>query len=145
MKLATFCAVAGRGEPQRRRCPDTHPATAVQQRSAWCHHDQDVGIGIVLLAMEQPLREIVANADIESSMVLNRVNEGSDNYGYNAQSGEYGDMIVMGILDLTKEVRVVLQSAASDAGLMITTEAMIAEIPQKSPTMHQGMEAMEVV
>ena len=93
--------------------------------------DQNIGIKIVLRAMEQPLREIVANAGVEPSVVLNKVKEQPGNYGYNAQTSEYGDMIGMGILDPTKVVRVALQNAASIAGLMITTEAMIAEVPGK--------------
>jgi chaperonin GroEL len=95
------------------------------------NHDQDIGIKIVLRAMEQPLREIVANAGQESSVVINNVQENSGNFGYNAQTSEYGDMMEMGILDPTKVVRVALQNAGSIAGLMITTEAMIAEVPQK--------------
>jgi chaperonin GroEL len=91
--------------------------------------DQEIGIKIVLRAMEQPLREIVANAGVDPSVVLNKVREQEGNYGYNAQTAGYGDMIEMGILDPTKVVRVALQNAASIAGLMITTEAMIAEAP----------------
>lgn len=102
--------------------------------------DQDIGIKIVLRAMEQPLREIVANAGLEPSVVLNKIKEGTGNYGYNAQTTEYGDMIEMGILDPTKVVRVALQNAASIAGLMITTEAMIAEAPKKEAPMPSGME-----
>ncbi len=102
--------------------------------------DQDIGIKIVLRAMEQPLREIVANAGVEPSVVLNKVKGQSGNYGYNAQTAEYGDMIKMGILDPTKVVRVALQNAASIAGLMITTEAMIAEAPGKEMQMPPGME-----
>ncbi len=112
---------------------------------AGANHDQDIGIGIVLRAMEQPLREIVANAGVESSVVLNKVSEGSGNYGYNAQTGDYGDMIAMGILDPTKVVRVALQNAASVAGLMITTEAMIAEIPREEHLARPGMEEMEMM
>jgi chaperonin GroEL len=104
--------------------------------------DQDIGIKIVLRAMEQPLREIVANAGMEPSVVLHNVEEHAGNYGYNAQSAEYGDMIEMGILDPTKVVRVALQNAASIAGLMITTEAMIAEIPKKEKPMQSGMEGL---
>jgi len=104
--------------------------------------DQDIGIRIVLRAMEQPLREIVENAGVESSVVLNRVKEQQGNYGYNAQTAEYGDMIALGILDPTKVVRVALQNAASVAGLMITTEAMIAEVPNKEGGAPPGMEAM---
>ena len=93
------------------------------------NHDQTIGIKIVLRAMEQPLREIVANAGMEPSVILNKVKEGSGNFGYNAQSDEFGDMVAMGVLDPSKVVRVALQNAASIAGLMITTEAMIAEKP----------------
>ena len=95
--------------------------------------DQDIGIGIVLRAVEQPLREIVANAGIESSVVVSKVKENSGNFGYNAQTGEYGDMMEMGIIDPAKVVRVALQNAASVAGLMITTEAMIGELPTAKP------------
>jgi chaperonin GroEL len=104
--------------------------------------DQDIGIKIVLRAMEQPLREIVANAGVEPSVVLNKVREQSGNFGYNAQTAEYGDMVEMGILDPTKVVRVALQNAASIAGLMITTEAMIAETPAKETRVPAGMEGM---
>jgi len=94
------------------------------------NHDQNIGIGIVVRAMEQPLREIVANAGMEPSVILNKVKEGSTNFGYNAQTDRFGDMMEMGVLDPTKVVRVALQNAASIAGLMITTEAMIAEKPK---------------
>jgi chaperonin GroEL len=94
------------------------------------NHDQDVGIQIVLHAAQQPLREIVANAGKECSVVLAHVREGTGNYGYNAQSDAYGDMMSMGVLDPTKVVRVALQNAASVAGLMVTTEAMVAELPE---------------
>ncbi|MHB1528395.1 MAG: chaperonin GroEL [Acidiferrobacteraceae bacterium] len=93
------------------------------------NHDQEVGIQIARRAMEEPLRQIVINAGAEGSVVLNKVAEGKDSYGYNAASGEYGDMLAMGILDPTKVSRTALQNAASVAGLMITTEAMIAELP----------------
>ena len=101
--------------------------------------DQDMGIKIVLRAMEQPLREIMVNAGLEPSVVLNKVKEHKGNYGYNAQDSEYGDMIEMGILDPTKVVWVALQNAASIAGLMITTEAMIAEAPKKETHLPPGM------
>ena len=94
------------------------------------NHDQDIGIAIARRAMEEPLRQIVANAGDEQSVVLNKVQEGKGNYGYNAASGEYGDMVAMGILDPTKVTRSALQNAASVAGLMITTECMIAEQPK---------------
>jgi len=95
------------------------------------NHDQDVGIGIGRRAMEEPLRQIVANAGDEPSVVLDKVKGGEGNFGYNASNGEYGDMVGMGILDPTKVTRSALQNAASVAGLMITTEAMVAEEPKK--------------
>ncbi|QGU33309.1 chaperonin GroEL [Thermochromatium tepidum] len=94
------------------------------------NHDQDVGIAIARRAMEEPLRQIVANAGEEPSVVLHRVSEGSGSFGYNAATGEYGDMVEMGILDPTKVTRSALQNACSVAGLMITTEAMIADEPK---------------
>jgi len=97
--------------------------------------DQDVGIGIVKRAIEEPLRQIVANAGAEGSVVLNNVAGKDGNYGYNAGTGEYGDMIEMGILDPTKVTRAALQNAASISGLMITTEAMVAELPEDKPAM----------
>ncbi len=95
--------------------------------------DQDVGIDIVKRAVEEPLRQIVNNAGEEGSVVLNNVVAKKGNYGYNATTGEYGDMIEMGILDPTKVTRAALQNAASISGLMITTEAMVAEVPEDKP------------
>ncbi|WP_455018911.1 chaperonin GroEL [Neisseria sicca] len=97
--------------------------------------DQDAGVQIVLRAVESPLRQIVANAGGEPSVVVNKVLEGKGNYGYNAGSGEYGDMIEMGVLDPAKVTRSALQHAASIAGLMLTTDCMIAEIPEEKPAM----------
>ena len=97
--------------------------------------DQDAGVQIVLRAIESPLRQIVANAGGEPSVVVNKVLEGKGNYGYNAGSGEYGDMIEMGVLDPAKVTRSALQHAASIAGLMLTTDCMIAEIPEEKPAM----------
>ena len=97
--------------------------------------DQDAGVQIVLRAVESPLRQIVANAGGEPSVVVNKVLEGKGNYGYNAGSGEYGDMIEMGVLDPAKVTRSALQHAASIAGLMLTTDCMIAEIPEDKPAM----------
>ena len=97
--------------------------------------DQDAGVQIVLRAVESPLRQIVANAGGEPSVVVNKVLEGTGNYGYNAGSGEYGDMIEMGVLDPAKVTRSALQHAASIAGLMLTTDCMIAEIPEEKPAM----------
>ncbi|HFC7882928.1 TPA: chaperonin GroEL [Neisseria meningitidis] len=97
--------------------------------------DQDAGVQIVLRAVESPLRQIVANAGGEPSVVVNKVLEGKGNYGYNAGSGEYGDMIEMGVLDPAKVTRSALQHAASIAGLMLTTDCMIAEILEDKPAM----------
>ena len=106
------------------------------------NHDQDVGISIARRAMEEPLRQIVANAGDEASVVLNKVIEGSGNFGYNAATGEYGDMVKFGILDPAKVTRTALQNAASVSGLMITTEAMIAEEPKAESAMPGGMGGM---
>jgi chaperonin GroEL len=105
------------------------------QKLKGVNHDQDVGINIARRAMEEPLRQIVGNAGDEPSVVVNKVREGKTNFGYNAATGEYGDMIEMGILDPTKVARTALQNAASVAGLMITTEAMIAELPKEEKAM----------
>ncbi|CAD0305670.1 chaperonin GroEL [Xanthomonas hortorum] len=103
------------------------------------NEDQTHGIQIALRAMEAPLREIVANAGEEPSVILNKVKEGTGNYGYNAANGEFGDMVEFGILDPTKVTRSALQNAASIAGLMITTEAMVADAPKKDePAMPGG-------
>ena len=94
------------------------------------NEDQNVGIGIALRAMEIPLRQITSNAGEEASVVLDKVKAGKGNFGFNAATGEYGDMIKMGILDPAKVTRTALQAAGSVAGLMITTEAMVSEIPE---------------
>jgi chaperonin GroEL len=114
-------------------------ALAAVGKLTGANEDQNHGIVIALRAMEAPLREIVTNAGEEPSIVLNKVKEGSGNFGYNAQTGEYGDMVAMGILDPTKVTRSALQNAASIAGLMITTEAMVGELPKKDePAMGGG-------
>ena len=100
------------------------------------NRDQNMGIKIALRAMEEPLRQIVANAGQEPSVILNKVAEGQGNFGYNAATEEFGDMVAMGILDPTKVTRSALQNAASIAGLMITTEAMVAELPKKEEHVH---------
>ena len=97
--------------------------------------DQNVGITITKRALEAPLRQIVANGGGEASVVLNEVKQGKGNFGYNAGTEEYGDMLKMGILDPTKVTRVALQHAASISGLMITTEAMVTDAPQASSPM----------
>jgi chaperonin GroEL len=103
------------------------------------NHDQSVGIDILRRAIEEPLRQIVSNAGGEPAVVLAKVQEGKDAYGYNAATEEYGDMLAMGILDPTKVTRSALQNAASIAGLMLTTEAMVAELPKKEvPPMPAG-------
>ncbi|WP_266160399.1 chaperonin GroEL [Dyella silvatica] len=93
--------------------------------------DQDLGIAITRRALEAPLRAIVANAGDEPSVILNKVKEGSGNFGYNAATGEFGDMVALGILDPTKVTRTALQHAASVAGLLITSEALVVELPKK--------------
>ena len=95
--------------------------------------EQNAGIKIVLRAMEEPLRQIVANSGDEPSVVVNEVARGEGNYGYNAQTGEYGDMVAMGVLDPTKVTRTALQNAASVAGLILTTDCMVADIPEDKP------------
>jgi chaperonin GroEL len=95
------------------------------------NEDQDVGIALLLKAVSTPLRQIVANAGEESSVVLDKIKQGDGNFGFNAASGEYGDMIDMGILDPAKVTRTALQAAGSIAGLMITTEAMVSELPEE--------------
>ena len=100
--------------------------------------DQQTGVSILLRALEEPLRQIVTNSGDEASVVLNQVAEGEGNYGYNAATGEFGDMIEMGILDPTKVARYALQNAASVAGLLLTTEAMVAELPKQEEHTHMG-------
>ncbi len=106
------------------------------------NEDQEAGINIVRRALQAPARQIVANAGDEASVVVGKIlEEKGGNYGYNAQTGEYGDMIAMGIVDPVKVVRTALQDAASVAGLLVTTEAMVAEVPQKeaaAPAMPGG-------
>ena len=104
--------------------------------------DQTTGIKIVSRAIQEPLRQIVKNSGGEPSVVVNRVLEGKDNEGFNAANGQYGDMIEMGILDPTKVTRYALQNAASVAGLLITTEAMVAELPKEEKPAMPDMEGM---
>jgi chaperonin GroEL len=98
--------------------------------------DQTTGIRILARSIEEPLRQIVANAGEDAAVVLNRVREGKGTFGYNAATGEYGDMVEMGILDPTKVTRLALQNAASVAGLLLTTEVMIAESPKEEEHAH---------
>ena len=96
--------------------------------------DQEMGLKILCLALEEPIRQIVANAGEEPSVIVNKVKEGKGSFGYNAQTGEFGDMIEMGILDPAKVARSALQNAASVAGLLLTTEAMVADLPAENST-----------
>jgi chaperonin GroEL len=100
------------------------------------NEDQTTGIKILARSIEEPLRQIVANAGEDAAVVLNRVREGKGTFGYNAATSEYGDMIELGILDPTKVTRLALQNAASVAGLLLTTEVMIAESPKDDEHAH---------
>jgi chaperonin GroEL len=100
--------------------------------------DQQVGIKILSRAIEEPLRQIVDNAGEDAAVVVNKVKEGKGNFGYNAQTGEYGDLIEAGILDPTKVTRLALQNASSVAGLLLTTEVMVAEAPKEEEHSHAG-------
>lgn len=104
------------------------------------NEEQTAGIKIVLRAMEEPMRQIVANAGLEPSVVVNAVSNGEGNYGFNAQTSEYGDMVAMGVLDPTKVTRTALQNAASVASLILTTDCMIGDIPEdaKAPMPAMG-------
>jgi chaperonin GroEL len=106
------------------------------------NHDQDAGIAIVLRAIEEPLRQIVTNTGAEASVVVNKVLEGSGNFGYNAANDTYGDMVEMGVLDPTKVTRSALQHAASVAGLMLTTDCMVAELPKEDAPAMPGAGGM---
>lgn len=104
--------------------------------------EQNTGIRIVLRAMEEPLRQIVANAGDEPSVVVNTVAQGEGNFGYNAQSAKYGDMVEMGVLDPTKVTRTALQNAASVASLILTTDCMVADLPADDKAVPAGMDGM---
>jgi len=102
------------------------------------NEDQAVGVKILARAIEEPLRQIVENAGEDAAVVLNRVKEGKGSFGYNAATGEFGDLIEQGILDPTKVTRLALQNAASVSGLLLTTEVMIAEAPKDEEHSHGG-------
>ena len=108
------------------------------------NEDHATGIKILARSIEEPLRQIVTNAGEDAAVILNRVREGKGNFGYNAASGEYGDMIEMGILDPTKVTRLALQNAASVAGLFLTTEASITEAPKEESHSHAAPPGMEM-
>jgi len=105
-------------------------ARAALEGVSGVNHDEDTGVNIVRRAVEEPLRQIVSNGGGEASVVVNEVSSNKGHYGYNAQTEEYGDLVKMGVIDPTKVTRYALQYAASIAGLLITTEAMIADIPK---------------
>ncbi len=113
-------------------------ATKALEKLVGANEDQNFGIKILARAIEEPLRQIVGNAGEDSAVVLAKVREGKGTYGYNAATGEYGDMIEMGILDPTKVTRLALQNAASVSGLLLTTEVMIAEAPKDDDHGHGG-------
>ena len=107
------------------------------------NHDQDAGIAIVMRAIEEPLRQIVQNAGVEASVVVNEIIKGSGNYGFNAANETYGDMLAMGVVDPTKVTRCALQNAAGVAGLLLTTDCAINELPKEEPAQQpQGMHGM---
>ncbi|MBW1906338.1 MAG: chaperonin GroEL, partial [Deltaproteobacteria bacterium] len=100
--------------------------------------EQKIGVGILIRAIEEPLRQIAANAGLEGSIVVNEVRNGKGAYGFNAATEEYSDLVKAGVIDPTKVVRSALQNACSVAGLMLTTEALIAEVPKDEPPMMGG-------
>jgi chaperonin GroEL len=95
--------------------------------------DQKSGVDIVLRAIEEPLKQIANNAGVEGSVVVNRVKEEKGNFGFNAATGEYGDMVAFGVIDPAKVTKSALRNAASVASMMLTTEAVISEIPEPKP------------
>jgi len=105
-------------------------ATKALEKLEGANEDQTVGIRILARSIEEPLRQIVENAGEDAAVILNQVKSGKGSYGYNAATGEYGDMLDFGILDPAKVTRLALQNAASVAGLLLTTEVMIAEAPK---------------
>ena len=107
------------------------------------NHDQDAGIAIVMRAIEEPLRQIVQNAGVEASVVVNEIIKGSGNYGFNAANETYGDMLAMGVVDPTKVTRCALQNAAGVAGLLLTTDCAINELPKEESAQHQGHGGMQ--
>jgi chaperonin GroEL len=113
-------------------------ARTALERLSGANSDQDAGMRIVRRALEDPLRQIVRNAGAEPSVVVQRVADGAGNFGFNAASGEYGDLVAMGVLDPAKVTRTALQNAASIAGLVLTTDCMIAKAPEKSVSPEEG-------
>jgi chaperonin GroEL len=113
-------------------------AQRVLDKLEGANEDQTVGVRILSRSIEEPLRQIVDNAGEDAAVVLNRVKEGKGSFGYNAANGEFGDMLEAGILDPTKVTRLALQNAASVAGLLLTTEVMVAEAPKDEEHSHGG-------
>ena len=114
-------------------------ATKALDKLEAANQDQKVGIDIIRRALQAPIRQIAENAGIDGALVVGKLLEGNDtNFGYNAQKGEYVDMVKAGIIDPTKVVRTALQDAASVAGLVVTTEAMVTEVPQKECSCGHG-------
>jgi len=118
-------------------------ADKIRDKVETANHDQVVGVNLTLRALEEPFRKIVANAGVEPSVVLSRVREKKGSFGYNAQTEDYGDMIEMGIIDPTKVTRSALQNAASIAGLMITTEVMVSDLPEPEKSATPAMPDMD--
>ena len=118
-------------------------ADKVRDKVETANHDQAMGVNITLRALEEPFRKIAANAGVEPSVVLNTVRTKRGSYGYNAQTEEYGDMLDMGIIDPTKVTRSALQNAASIAGLIITTEVMVSELPEPEKAATPAMPDMD--
>ena len=118
-------------------------ADKIRDKVETANHDQVVGVNLTLRALEEPFRKIVANAGVEPSVVLSRVREKKGSFGYNAQTEDYGDMLEMGIIDPTKVTRSALQNAASIAGLMITTEVMVSELPEPEKSATPAMPDMD--
>ncbi|MBV8783040.1 MAG: chaperonin GroEL, partial [Gammaproteobacteria bacterium] len=113
-------------------------AQRVLDKLEGANEDQTVGIRILARSIEEPLRQIVDNAGEDAAVILNRVKEGKGSFGYNAATGDFGDMLEAGILDPTKVTRLALQNAASVAGLLLTTEVMVAEAPKEEEHSHAG-------
>lgn len=118
-------------------------ARAAIQSINGANADQDAGIRIVQRALEAPLRAIVANAGEEPSVVVAKVLESKGNHGYNAATGEYGDLVELGVVDPAKVTRTALQNAASIAGLILTTDATVAQLPEDTKTPAAPAEAMD--
>lgn len=123
--------VPGGGVALLRAAPSLAEKIKRLEKDGDIRHDEQVGMEIVLASLESPLRQIAANAGVEGSLVVEKVRSGKANFGYNAESGEYGDLVKMGIVDPTKVVRSEIQNASSVAAMLLTTEAVVGELPKK--------------